>query len=273
MKLTGRVSAISGPACNSVLINATVNQLEQDDRSRVLNRLNLKVANLRADAEKIVILAERTPSNIEQVLKLLRRSEALEKSYVDWLQSLPPSWDIKTVAWIDSINEDITESSVHPGRVDSFAELWIAFTYSFICSCRLFIWTTILRCIAWLGEPQDYKLSPEYSVASRVCGQIVEDIVASVPYYFGWRGDKALFMGVGRANFACGTEQGSIKGVSGIFALLPIFTAATSDFATPSQRLFLRGRMQSIYASTGMNQAAVLLHVIHPGLSMICSYY
>jgi hypothetical protein len=229
--------------------------------------MNLKMAQLRADNDKITSLTTHTTENLEKVLKLLRRAEALEREYIAWVENLPAAWAIKTVAWLDGDVENLETSVVHPGRVVAYGELWMAYYYNTVRTCRLYIWTTILRCVAWMSNPRDYRLSPEYTTASCACRQLIEDIIASVPYFFGWNRDKDAAM-ADKSNFACGVNDNtSIKGLSGIFVMWPIFTAAASDFASPSQRLYLRGRLRYIAEQMGINQAAILLQV----LSIPCS--
>jgi hypothetical protein len=64
-----------------------------------------------------------------------------------------------------------------------------------------------------------------------------------------------------RANFACGTNDPTVKPLTGIFVMWPLFAAAASDFATPSQRIFLRGRLKHVAEIMGINQALILFEV------------
>jgi hypothetical protein len=228
---------------------------------------NLKMAALRADTDKTTTLKVHSAENTEIVKKLLQRAQVLDQEYLDWIKALPAGWEIKTVAWVDSAVQNLSTSLVHPGRVDAYGELWMAYKYNIVRSCRLFIYSTILRCVAWLGNSQDYRLTPEYTTAARICRQLVEDIVASVPYFFGWNSENDVTMKA-RANFACGSsDDPSVKPLSGIFVMWPLFTAAASDFASPSQRIFLRGRLKHIAETMGIAQALILFEVltqIHP---------
>lgn len=231
-------------------------------------RLNLLTADLRAETDKTTTRSSRAPSDIEAVLKLLRKAEDLEKKYVEWEDSMPRSWEYKTISWVDIQGADATSSSYHPGRIDSYGELWMLYTYNTARSCRLFVWTTILRCVAWLAHPRDYRLTPEYATAARVCGNLIADIVASIPCFFGLNGQNEMCL-VDGSNFACGSNNNSVpKGLSGVFSMWPMFSAAASDFATPSQRAFLKGRLKFIAETMGINQAAVLLKVSFP--STLC---
>ncbi|KAL5317674.1 hypothetical protein ACEPPN_014772 [Leptodophora sp. 'Broadleaf-Isolate-01'] len=229
---------------------------------------NLKMAQLRADNDLTTTSKVRSAENIEKVLKLLRRAESLDKQYMEWIKSLPPAWQINTVAWIDGEVPDLSNSVVHPGRIDAYGELWMAYKYNIVRGCRLFIWTTILRCVAWLGNMGDYRLTPEYTTASQICRSLIEDIVASVPFFFGWNRGRDPAM-ADRSNFACGEhDPTTVKPLAGIFSMWPIFAAASSDFASPSQRIFLRGRLKHIADMMGINQALIMFQaqLVHPSL-------
>ena len=186
-------------------------------------RLNLSVADLRADTSKATSLIPRTAENSEKVLKVLRRAEELEKEYELWFRSLPPSWEPKFEAWLDDQGMDYATSETHPGRVDSYSEMWIAYHQNIARSSRILIWSTILRCVAWLGGPSDYRLTPEYAKAQQVCCPLIEDIVASCPYFFGWNKDRNEAM-VDKSFFACGESgvqdaQANPKALWGIFVM------------------------------------------------------
>ncbi|KAL2068930.1 hypothetical protein VTL71DRAFT_15268 [Oculimacula yallundae] len=230
---------------------------------------NLKMAQLRADNDLVTTVKTRSAENIENVLKLLRRAESLDQEYVEWTKSLPPAWQINTVAWADGDIPDLATSMIHPGRIDSYGELWMAYKHNIARGCRLFIWTTILRCVAWLGNDSDYRLTPEYTTASQTCRPIIEDVVASVPYFFGWnRGIDPAMNDL--SNFACGEPNPTtVKPLAGIFAMWPIFAAASSDFASPSQRLFLKGKLKHVVEHMGINQARIMFQA---GLSHPSSY-
>lgn len=232
-----------------------------DDIVQSFAILNLKMAALRADNDQTTTLKTHTAENVEKVLKLLRRAEALDQDYMDWIKDLPPNWEIKTVSWIDGEVSDLENSLVHPGRVDAYGELWMAYKYNIVRGCRLFIWTVILRCVAWLGDPRDYRLTPEYAMATRVCQQLVEDIVSSVPYFFGWNRTTNSAM-ADKSNFACGaTDYTAVRPLAGLFVMWPLFAAASSDFASPSQRIFLRARLKYVAEIMGINQALIMWQV------------
>jgi hypothetical protein len=104
---------LSARSCVRILTQ-TVNQIiEETPVQRKFHFLSLQVADLRADAENIITLAARTPANIQGVLGLLRRSEALEKEYVAWHGSWPAEWWVKTVAYVENIEKGFADSIVY----------------------------------------------------------------------------------------------------------------------------------------------------------------
>jgi hypothetical protein len=239
----------------------------KDDFSNAFARLNIRVANLRADNNEITTQISRTATNYEAVLQLLERAKELERDYSEWFESLEGPWATKPVTWIDYQTLDLENSLVHPGRVDSYSEMWMAYHHNIGRSSRLFIWTTILRCSAWLCSPEDYRLTAEYVIASRVCRQLIEDTVASVPYIFGWNKETNDHM-ADKSSFACGSpDSPTVKSLWGIFVMWPFFAAAASDFAMPSERTFLRARLKYINETLGIHQASVLLRVSIPSLT------
>ncbi|PVH71001.1 hypothetical protein DL98DRAFT_435993 [Cadophora sp. DSE1049] len=234
-------------------------ELEVDETGKVFTKLNLAMVDVQADNKTITSLLERSTDNMEKVINLLRRAEALEQRYADWLRCLPASWQIQSAGWSDFDAANLSTSLVYPGRVDKFGGLWMVNKYNVARSCRILLWSTILRCIAWLGGPEEYVMSAEYSNGSRKCRQLIEDITASVLFYFGWDSETSAAM----ANrFEHNAEiLLTAKGRAGIFLLWPLYVAASSDFSLPSERVYLRGKLKFIAENLRVNQAVIALRV------------
>lgn len=235
----------------------------EDKVQHEVSVLNLKVADLRAETHKICTLEGHTTDNIEKVLNHMRKAEQIEKEYVAWYANLTEEWTPKLAAWIDDVAERNLESTAcYPGRVDVYGELWMATTHNIVRASRLFILTTILRCTAWITAELDYKLTPEYVEVSRQASVLIEDIVSSIPFFFGWKSPDTELPLSENSYFPCGNDSKiSGKGVTGVWAIWPVFAAAASDFATSSQRLWLRGRLKYIAEHLGIRQAEMLLQV------------
>ncbi|KAF7875328.1 hypothetical protein EAF04_002500 [Stromatinia cepivora] len=235
----------------------------EDKVQHQVSVLNLKVADLRADSNRICTLEARTAENVEKVVNHLENAESIEREYVEWYANLPDEWAPKMAAWIDDIAEkDRASATCHPGKIDIYGELWIATTHNNARASRLLIITTILRCTAWLNPGLDYTLTPEYVNVSRQASLLIDDIVSSIPFFFGWNIPHTDIPVVENSYFPCGNNSRiSGKGVTGVWAMWPVFAAAASDFATNSQRLWLRGRLKYIAEDLGIRQAEKLLQL------------
>ncbi|KAH7411226.1 hypothetical protein BKA64DRAFT_376496 [Cadophora sp. MPI-SDFR-AT-0126] len=235
-----------------------------EGREKCFSELNLDMAKLQVDNKATTKLAERSTENIENVINLLRRAERLEQQYADWIAALPSSWVVRTSDWSEFEPTDLATSLVYPGRVFTFGDLWMANKYNVARSCRILIWSTILRCIAWLTGPDEYMMTNEYIEGSRECRTLINDITSSIPYYFGW---TPMTSPATASLFEHSTDiQASMKARASIFLLWPLYVAASSDFASPSQRVYLRGKMMYIAENLGISQAVIALRhrMLHP---------
>lgn len=140
------------------------------------------MSTVQADNKSTTKLAERSIENIEKVVDLLRRAERLERQYGQWIEALPSSWVARTSDWSEFEPSDLAASLVYPGKVYTFGDLWMANKYNVARSCRILIWSTILRCIAWLTGPNDYMMASQYIEGSRKCRTLIKEITASVPF-------------------------------------------------------------------------------------------
>lgn len=98
-------------------------------------------------------------------------------------------------------------------------------------------------------SPVDYRTTPEYATAARRCGEVITDILASVPYNFGWHlnnknGEESRSAegsgGVGERNlgFGCGKEEVGNKGLAGLFLSWPLSCVMGQDYCTDAREYF-----------------------------------
>jgi hypothetical protein len=235
--------------------------VEDDKPSQILSDLNLKLAEVRADCRILREFHQRTVTNIERVLKLIASSKVLDEEYVTWARTLPPAWKPECKAYIDNEISDLHNSLVYPGRVDSYSDLWIVYKHNISRCGRLWIWGSIVRCVAWLGVDADYRLTSEYTTAMRISQVLIEDIVASVHYLFGCD-DNVDLRNASVWNYTADTDEHAVmRGRAGLFLILPLYTAMMSDFATEGQRTFLRGKMAFCAETLNIDQAKIGLMV------------
>jgi hypothetical protein len=230
--------------------------------------LNMKVADLRAESHRICTLKANTIENVEKVLQHLRKAQAIDQEYMNWYEDLPEVWKPKFVCWINtSPDADMESTNFYPGRVDTYSDIWMATTHNMARVSRLFIFTSILRCTAWLTLPFNYEDTLEYITISKQSRVLIEEIIASIPYYFGHEIEDTGISAFTDSYFPCGSSSKiGGTGVTGIFAMWPIFATVGSDFTSDAQRLWLRGRLKYIAETLGIHQAKMLLQVSSPGI-------
>jgi len=240
-----------------------------NDFGMFVTTLSLRVAELRAEINDSLASFPRTPEYFVKVGALTRRAQALEQEYQEAVENLPEHWLPHTVAWVDQVpGGDITKAEVCPGRVDMFSDIWVAWTWNNVRIARLYISGAILRCAAWICFPMDYRTTPEYATASKLCVDLVCDIIASVPYHLGWRVGQSGALRSGDFegfSFSDGNFSNP-KALGGFFCMYPLLGIMCTDYITDSQRAWARGRLLFISDVIGLNHAKVLASVGPPFL-------
>jgi hypothetical protein len=204
-------------------------------------RHSLKAGELRAEITRIMAGAARTPENIELVQDLMQRAQALDKEVEAWMYSVPEAWRYRTLCWqrhnlaVPGGGSDYSKAEVFPGRVDVYTDFWVASVWNQARTTRLVLMSIAVRCAAWVCSPVDYRTTPEYATAARVCVDTIADILASVPYHLGWHTKhKDLFPKEDATIFACGEEYG-MKGLAGYFLTWPLACIMTQDYSTDAR--------------------------------------
>ncbi len=237
----------------------------KEETSQVVTHLSLLTAELRADVNRSMMMISRTPENIELVLDFMRRARQIEQGFLDWESKVPDIWKYKTAAWVDNVAAgDVTNSEVFPGKIDVYSDMWIAVVWNNARVSRLFISGVVVRCAAWLCAPVDYRTTPEYAAAARLGVDMINDLIASVPFFLGYKADQEIIglTSEDSSGFACGEDgPGARKSLGAYFCIWPLFSTLCSDFATDSQRAWIKGRMRYMKEQMGMNQAGTLSYV------------
>lgn len=172
---------------------------------------------------------------------------------------MPLAWKAMTMRYLTAADRPIMGGIAYVGRIDAYIDMFICYILNWARAARLYIRNTALRCLAWLvGPEQDYREGPEYEASAALGQAIVEDIVASVPYVFG----AARLAGGGQGEQQQPEAQPyHPPSLAGVFCMWPVFAAASSDFATETQRAFLKKTLKYISEEMGIGQAAILAGV------------
>ncbi|CAD6455397.1 43c764f5-66bf-4e82-bdf5-7b8cae458007 [Sclerotinia trifoliorum] len=227
---------------------------QKDEGAAFVNRLNLEVAELRGDINRILMTHSRSPETSELISEIMHRAIELELEYQRWEETQTK----QTVAWVDNIpGGDITKADVCPGRVDLYSDVFSCSSWNFSRVSRIFIAGIVIRCAAWICYPVDYRTTPEYAQMSRMGQEMICDIIASVPFMFGWHLDSEGRLKPGDI-MGGGEDVMGVKALGAVHTIWPLLTVSCSDFTTDSQRLWIKGRFKFISDVIGLNQAKVV---------------
>ncbi|KAG8161204.1 hypothetical protein KVR01_009468 [Diaporthe batatas] len=241
------------------LYNLT-DSFEQDPAQHRFAELSLRAADLRVSVERLLggwglghaPLAHPPPR--ETVEALLADADALEADYAAHIASLPIAWKGMTVRLMTPEDPAIMGGIAYVGRVDAYIDMFICYILNWARAARLYVRNTAMRCRAWLLGPEgDYREGGEYAASRALCEALIADIAASVPYVFG----------AGRAASAAGYaadagQRYQPPSLAGVFCMWPVFAASSSDFATETQRTFMKRTLRYISEEMGIGQAAIL---------------
>lgn len=254
------ISCMTGSKAPPLGVDWWLTDATKDDRvGTFLPGLSLRIAELRAEINTALTTYPRTPEYFQEAVGFMKRAQAMENEYQEWEALLPDKLRPRTCAWVDHVSGgDISKAEVCPGKVDMFTDIWIANMWNAARVARLFISGVIVRCAAWICSPVDYRTTPEYATANRLCADLVTDIIASVPYHLGWRPGESMHSDEGTSLFGGADHFASPKAIGGFFCMWPLFSCTNTDYATDSQRQWAKGRLLYISEILGMNQAAVL---------------
>jgi hypothetical protein len=242
-----------------------------DRHATLSQRYHILTSELRAEVTRLMSTVSRSPENIELMLDMIRRAQTVDQEISTWLRDIPENWMWKTVAWEDSVpNGDYSKAETFPGRVDVYPDFWIASVINMARVARLTLASIIVRCAAWVCSPVDYRTTPEYATAARICVDTITDIIASVPYHLGWHLRRPDIMQKANSSaFACGLEDAQ-KGLAGYFLTYPLIFVQGQDYCTDAQRAWVSGRLKYIGDEMGVKYAHILANVSFCLLCLPC---
>lgn len=237
-------------------------EFEQDPSQHRFAELSLRAADLRVGVERVLggwglgHAPLPHPPPRETIEALLREADALEADYEAHVSALPIAWKGMTVRCMTRADPAIMGGIAYVGRVDAYIDMFICYILNWARAARLYVRNTAMRCRAWLLGPEgDYREGPEYEATRVLCEALIADIVASVPYVFGAARASSGY------NEGAGGGRYQPPSLAGVFCMWPVFAAASSDYATETQRTFMKRTLKYISEEMGIGQAAILAGV------------
>ncbi|KAK2612496.1 hypothetical protein QQS21_001434 [Conoideocrella luteorostrata] len=228
-------------------------------------QLGIYAADLKAKATRLLQLP-RTTETTELLKKLVRDCQSLDKDFASWSESLPDNFRWETGAWERPLRRgDFTEAEVYPGRIDIYQDVWAASVWNLMRCARIILTSVMIRCVARIQSPDDYRTTPEYAAATKIWSEAISDIISSVPYLLGWFSKrKDLLRGSRLSGFACGADDAE-KTLSGYLLTWPLRCIQAQEYVTDSQRAWIRGRLRHIGAGLGVRTAIMpQIHAASP---------
>ncbi|KAH6614770.1 hypothetical protein B0J18DRAFT_374452 [Chaetomium sp. MPI-SDFR-AT-0129] len=236
-----------------------------DPTGSACQRLCLEAGEVRSTATRLMTGITRTPDNIRRAQDLVRRSYQLDQAMTHWMASVPESWRARTLCWqcsdpssVSSDGKDYSLAEVFPGGVDLYPDIWVAGLWNQLRAARLALMSIIVRTLAWVNFPGDYRTMPQFASAARLCIDIIADILASVPCCLGWHLKRKDLWPQDMPVEVSGGDGSVSKGLAGYFLAFPLACVLTQDYTTDAQRTYIRGRLRHIGDVLGVKYAHIL---------------
>lgn len=226
---------------------------------------SIRAAQLSANISRLLVLLPQTKENEKHVNDMIGECQRLDEEFVHWSTSLPDSFTWQTITWDSGFRQrNYFQSETFPGRIDIYQDLCVCSLWNMMRSSRAILASKILRCVAWLSHHTDYRTTLEYAISSKVCRQLITDIIASVPYQLGWQlrhKNDCHQTWPRQSGFACGQDEAE-KSLAGILLIWPLACILGLDFTTDDQRTWIKGRLHYIGEHLGIRYASVLTQVL-----------
>ncbi|KAK2594637.1 hypothetical protein QQS21_007674 [Conoideocrella luteorostrata] len=222
-------------------------------------QLSSRVGELKHEVNGLLVTVTRSPENTKLMKDTIYTCKSLDKEIKEWLKELPDHFHWTTVSW-EPYNPkcDYSKAEVFPGRIDTYADLWIVNFWNVMRCMRIVLASLIVRLTAWVNFPADYRTTAEYASTARTVVEAITDIIASVPYQMGlFDKRKDLRHVATHSVFGCG-EDSSEKGLAGYFLLWPLTCIQGQDYLTDSQRTWVKGRLKAIGNALGVRYGNML---------------
>ncbi|KAH8770069.1 hypothetical protein F5883DRAFT_458203 [Diaporthe sp. PMI_573] len=223
-----------------------------DKSGHVALVLNMKTTLIRAEADALLTSGPKTAGKIDKALDLLRRAREIVTELGRWLENCHPTWPKFVSGWAKEISDDrLDKAATFPGPLYTFPNVWVAGKHLNTNASRILLAGIIVRCVRWICAPSDHTKTDDYAEAMRIGCEEVTNVIASVPYFVTWQGDRTT-----TPYFPCGAPT-SPKAYSGVTALYPLLCTGLSEFVTPRQKKWLCGRLMGMSEAMGIKQAEV----------------
>ncbi|KAK1561340.1 uncharacterized protein LY79DRAFT_531569 [Colletotrichum navitas] len=241
--------------------------LLHNETSQRVNRetadMNIYYTRLQQCVDSLIAKARHPgPEAIDEMVELLGKCRKLENEFRQLKDNINPLGKVEVAEWVfERTDEELDTEPTFEGPVYKFYNLPVAVLHIISWCFHLNLISTIMRCSSWLASAGKEELGvlDDYETLVQLSTDCVHDIVSGVPYFCNWNA-----YGVVVSQFPCGLTKPDdpLKGEAGLIVMWPIAIAIKSDYATPRQRRYLRGRLRYIADVSGINQARYFINEV-----------
>ncbi|KAL2832683.1 hypothetical protein BJY01DRAFT_225786 [Aspergillus pseudoustus] len=218
-------------------------------------------------------------NTITQPTEILRLALNLDAELTSIAAVAPPTWHYQTIP-VPRADAEEENGSAPLFTPDIWGEVYHVYTninigssWNHYRSALLMVHELIIDTVKELeGQPFYAYMHAEYrslrSRSEQLSRQLVDDIIASVPFHLGTAAADAILTHA--SSSSSGTPANSIEGhvscASGMALVWPLLIAANSGFASRELRTWIIAVLEKIGYSMGLNQALAMARLLHEGM-------
>ncbi|KAL3470775.1 hypothetical protein BJX99DRAFT_238891 [Aspergillus californicus] len=197
--------------------------------------------------------------------EIIRIALNLDAELTCMLLCLPISWHYRTVT-VPQVDDGLPipqAQTIWGNTYHVYGSISISYTWNNYRSARLILHEMIIEAATELEELFPYEISGEYTTlliqSQQICHQLVEDIVATVPFHLGAAIDDNTYPARSTSEQG-GNERASPA--SGLTLAWPLLVAANSGFASQELRRWIITVLDRVGYSMGHNQALAMAKLL-----------
>ncbi|OAA36308.1 negative acting factor [Metarhizium rileyi] len=230
-----------------------------DDYASQCEKFCVRTTELNAHVSKLLASISRTPKDTDRVKDVIRQCNSLDQDYVRWTEAVPEDFRWETIDWQVYVpHDDYANADVFPGRVDVYADTWIAIVWTMARWSRIILSSVLVRATAWLHLPKDYRSTQEYATAARLCTETITDMIASVPYQLGYIHSSKNPSGKPRQSRDKQGDSTVQRSMAAVLLAWALNGLQNQDHVTEAQRVWIKGRLNVIGTRVGIGYGTLL---------------
>ena len=214
------------------------------------------------------------PDTIEEleVTNLLQCAYQLDEELIQWEADYPSDWKGESIALTGQLatnslytlsqlsDDDVRKLPCWPAVpfLSKYSSITQAQAFNQYRSARIYIYTVVIRWLAWLGHRNaESQYAVEYQRSCQVVQNLIDEICATVPFVMGYDVDNLALKSV--ADLLQGDcDRPCLAAAQEVLVILhPLFLSVRMETLKEQQRTWCRGRLYALGEVGGWRQAKV----------------